>query len=75
MTTKIVQTFAKADGTYVYLYRDSEWQEWQVSPSKKSDPLFIEDQMYHTSDKQDAIHHAKHLVEKYNRELSVSVGF
>ncbi len=69
MSAKIVQSFKTAlDGVYVYLYRNSEWQEWSVCYHKKSDARHKPESVYFASDKQDALAHAAFLVanaEKY----------
>jgi hypothetical protein len=69
MTAKIVQSFKTADpSVYVFLYRNSEWQEWSVCIHKKSDTRHNPESVYFASDKQDALAHAAFLVanaEKY----------
>ena len=62
MSNKIVQSFkTDLDSVYVYLYRNSEWQEWSVHYHKKSDPRFREETIYFASDKEDALDHAAFL--------------
>jgi hypothetical protein len=65
MTARIVQSFktAKPD-VFVYLYRDSDWQEWQVTIHKKSDPRYSEGPTsYHGDDKEEALDTAAYFVE------------
>ena len=62
MSNKIVQSFkTDLEGVYVYLYRNSDWQEWSVHYHKKSDPRFREETIYFASDKIDALEHAIYL--------------
>ena len=64
MPARIVQSFKTAKPcTFVYLYRDSDWQEWQVTTHKKSDPRYNEGPTsYHGDDKQEALDAVHHLV-------------
>jgi hypothetical protein len=65
MTARIVQSFKTNNpNTFVYLYRDSEWQEWQVTIHKKSDPRYREGPTsYHGDDKQEALDSAAYVVQ------------
>jgi hypothetical protein len=64
MSAKIVQSFKTAlEGVYVYLYRNGEWQEWQVCYHKKSDARHNTESVYFAIDKADALDHAKYLSE------------
>lgn len=63
MSAKIVQSFKTAvDGVYVYLYRNSDIQEYSVCLHKKSDARHNPESVYFASDKQDALDHAAFLV-------------
>ena len=67
MSIKLVQTFkTDLEGVYACLYRDSEWQEWQVCLHKKSDARHKPETVYFTSDKSDAINQAHFLVKEVN---------
>lgn len=62
MTNKIVQSFKTAlPDTFVFLYRNSDWQDWSVHYHKKSDPRHNPESIYFASDKQDALDHAAFL--------------
>ena len=62
MPNKIVQSFkTNLENVFVFLYRNSDWQEWSVCYHKKSDPRFREETIYFASDKQDALDHANFL--------------
>ena len=62
MSNKIVQSFeTDLENVFVFLYRNSEWQEWSVHYHKKSDPRHSPESVYFTSDKQDALDHANFL--------------
>ena len=62
MSNRIVQSFATdVKDVYVYLYRNSDWQEWSVCYHKKSDPRHNPESVYFASDKEDALDHAAYL--------------
>lgn len=70
MSVKITQSFkTDLEGVYVYLYRDAQWQEWQVCYHKKSDARHVPETIYFTSDKSDALDHATYLSQNAQKYL------
>ena len=75
MTAKIVQSFKTADpSAYVFLYRNSEWQEWSACYHKKSDPRHKPETVYFASDKQDALDQVAFLVDQVASYASLSAA-
>ena len=62
MPNKIVKSFkTNLENVFVFLYRDSDWQEWSVCYYKKSDSRHNPESVYFASDKVDALDHAVYL--------------
>ena len=73
MSNKIVQSFkTDIEDVFVFVYRNSDWQEWSVHYHKKSDPRFREETIYFASDRQDALDHAAYLSQNAKKYLTKS---